>query len=100
MYSKKNIETLQIEMANSLKIPLTKREAEQVVHSAMSLILCLFLDHNADQKIEINRMLTSLGFKIEEEPINRVALGHLALMFPNLSPAQQAELMALSPTDV
>lgn len=100
MYVNKNVDGLVTDMVKSLKEPLTEQEAQQVVRSAMSLVLCLFLDHKIDHKYEIDRMLTSLGFKVAEEPINRVALGHLALMFPRLSPNKQAELMALSPTDI
>ena len=100
MYEKKNIEGLIHDMLASLKQPLTEYEAKQVVHSALSLIHCLFLYHNEDQKIEVDSMLESLGFKIEKEPVNRVALGHLALMFPKLSEKNQALLVALSPTDI
>ena len=93
-------ETLYIQEAAANEIEVTDAEINQVVNSAMSLILCLFLEHNQDYKREIDHLLTSLGFKHDQEPINRVALGHLTLMFPKLPLYRQEQLIALSPNDI
>lgn len=91
---------LQAAMMASLKQPLSEKDAVQVVNAATSLILCFFMENDSTQKAEITEMIKSLGFKITQESVNRAALGHIAMMFPHLSPEMKERIIALTPTDL
>lgn len=91
-------------LLESARRPLSPDQATQVAHAAMSLIICILSKKSIDEVMalvrensEAAKLLESTKPRLKHE---QLLLGHLAMMFPNMSPTDQVLLMTLTLADL
>ena len=97
---KHDIISLQAAMVDSLLQPLTPQEAKQVVSAAISAIHCFFLERDQAQDAAITNAMAALSYSSKMDTVNRAGLGHIAMMFPHLTPEMKARLISLVQSDL
>lgn len=91
-------------LLESAMLPLSPEQAAQVARSALALIIYILSKKSIDAAMakvmdntEAAKLLAGLRPGLNHE---QMLLGHLAMMFPNMSPTDKILLMTLTEADL